>query len=148
MMRLGGIGGMLPYWGTFLIDENIGELLWVSSGLHWHLHLSTISTISVQTCMLVGLNQVVHTHFRTLLTLFISNVSWVLINIMTESSQCFCKYKRNLGDAFCMMVCVKCRVHLGGVLFLAPTSRNWWSQCVVMPVCYWGWRWLCKWGLS
>jgi hypothetical protein len=79
--------------------------------------------------MLVGLNQVVHTtEWGHLLTLLISNVSWVLINIMTESSECFCKYDRNLGDAFCMMVCVKCRVDLGGVLYFAPTIRNWWKS--------------------
>ncbi len=39
------------------------------------------------------------------LTSLISDVSWVLANIMSESSHCFQKGNRNSGGRLCIMVC-------------------------------------------
>lgn len=37
--------------------------------------------------------------------LCMSYVTWLLINIMTESSYCFCRCYRNSGCRFCMIIC-------------------------------------------
>jgi len=42
---------------------------------------------------------------RILSTFFISDVSWVLANITSESSHCFWKSNRNSGRRLCIMVC-------------------------------------------
>jgi hypothetical protein len=42
---------------------------------------------------------------RILLTFLISNASWVLASVMSESSHCFWKSNRNSGRRLCIMVC-------------------------------------------
>jgi hypothetical protein len=51
------------------------------------------------------LQKLVAALMRILLTFLISNVSWVLANITSESSHCFWKGNRNLGHRLCIMVC-------------------------------------------
>ncbi len=51
------------------------------------------------------LQKLVAAWMRILLTFFISNVSWVLANITSESSHCFRKGNRNSGRRLCIMVC-------------------------------------------
>jgi hypothetical protein len=51
------------------------------------------------------LQKLVAAWMRILLTFLISNVSWVLANITSESSHCFRKGNRNSGHRLCIMVC-------------------------------------------
>jgi hypothetical protein len=51
------------------------------------------------------LQKLVVAWMRILLTFLISNVSWVLANITSESSHCFRKGNRNSGRRLCIMVC-------------------------------------------
>ncbi len=51
------------------------------------------------------LQKLVAAWMRILLTFLISNVSWVLANITSESSHCFWKGNRNSGCRLCIMVC-------------------------------------------
>ncbi len=51
------------------------------------------------------LQKLVAAWMRILLTLLISDVSWVLANITPESSHCFWKGNRNSGCRLCIMVC-------------------------------------------
>ncbi len=51
------------------------------------------------------LQKLVAAWMRILLTFFISNVSWVLANITSESSYCFQKGNRNSGHRLSEMVC-------------------------------------------
>ncbi len=51
------------------------------------------------------LQKLVAAWMRILLTFLISNVSWVLANITSESSHCFQKGNRNSGCRLCIMVC-------------------------------------------
>ncbi len=51
------------------------------------------------------LQKLVAAWMRILLTFFISNVSWVLANITSESSHCFQKGNRNSGRRLCIVVC-------------------------------------------
>jgi hypothetical protein len=50
------------------------------------------------------LQKLVAAWMRILLTFLISNVSWVLANITSESSHCFQKGNRNSGCRLCIMV--------------------------------------------
>ncbi len=50
------------------------------------------------------LQKLVAAWMSILLTSFIRNVSWVLANITSESSHCFCKGNRNSGCRLCIMV--------------------------------------------
>jgi hypothetical protein len=70
----------------------------------------------------------------TLAHFLICYISWVLANIMTESSCCFWKCDRNSGCRFCIMV----HPDLGRLLYTqsTPTIRSWWSQWVVMAACH------------
>ncbi len=51
------------------------------------------------------LQKLVVAWMRILLTFLISDVSWVLANIMSESSHCFQKGNRNSGRRLCIMFC-------------------------------------------
>ncbi len=51
------------------------------------------------------LQKLVAAWMRILLTFLISNFSWVLANITSESSHCFWKGNRNSGRRLCIMVC-------------------------------------------
>jgi hypothetical protein len=64
----------------------------------------------------------------------ISYISWVLANIMTESSHWFQKCDRNSGHSFYIRVCPDF-----GLIFIylsTPTMRSWWSPWVVMAAHY------------
>ncbi len=87
---------------------------------------------------------------RILLTFLISNVSWVLANITSESSHCFRKGNRNSGRRLCIMACpsfwedyyMLIYTHFIDLLS-TPTVGSWWTQWVVMAAyhcCLW-WRW-------
>jgi hypothetical protein len=68
-------------------------------------------------------------------------ISWVLANIMTESSCCFWNCDRSAGQRFCVMVCSDFGLII--MYSFTPTVRSWWSQWVVMAAChcYLWWRW-------
>ncbi len=51
------------------------------------------------------LQKLVAAWMRILLTFLISNVSWVLANVTSESSHCFRKGNRNSACRLCIMVC-------------------------------------------
>jgi len=51
------------------------------------------------------LQKLVAAWMRILLAFLISDVSWVLANIMSEFSHCFWKGNRNSGRRLCIMVC-------------------------------------------
>lgn len=68
-------------------------------------------------------------------------VSWVLANIVTESSCCFRKWGRNLGCRFCMMVHPDSgQIIIYWSTFTVGSGCNHW---VVMEArdCYLWWRW-------
>jgi hypothetical protein len=63
---------------------------------------------------------------RILLILFISYVSWVLVNFVTESSSlCFQTFDRNSGPRFCIMICL-----------------NFWVDCYVLYLHAWTFGWI------
>ncbi len=72
----------------------------------------------------------------------ISYASWVLVNMMMESSCCFQKCSRNSGHR-CLYNGLP--QNLGRLLFSMPTVDSWWSQWGVIAArhCYsqswWGW---------
>jgi hypothetical protein len=73
---------------------------------------------------------------------FISYVSWVLANIMTDSSCCFWKLDRNSGCRFCRMVCLKSWADFYTLIY-TPLSGAEEAQWVVRPAhhCFLWWRW-------
>jgi hypothetical protein len=75
--------------------------------------------------------------------LFWLAVSWMLANIMTESSCCFWDCNGNSGHRFCVVVCLK----FGeiAIIWLSTLSiRSSWSQWIVMAACHCN-SWLSWW---
>ncbi len=87
------------------------------------------------------LHKLVATWMRILLIFIIINVSWVLANIMSKSSQCFRKGKKKSGRGLCIMVCPS----FGKIIIClyTPIVGSWWTQRVVMAACHYHlwWRW-------
>ncbi len=67
----------------------------------------------------------------------IGQVSWFLVNIMSECSHCLWQWDRNSGYRFCTMFCPD--FGLVDICLSTPSVGRWWSWWVVMAACHCYW---------
>jgi hypothetical protein len=142
-------------WYFPVSDLNLLCIRWLLKKLPPHMDSSFILPIESKVLQTVPLKSQELTKLirhPSLLSDFV-HVSWVLANIMTESSCCSWKCNRNSEHRLCMMgikLCLKFLV-VSYIVVSIPTVSSWcdqWQSVMAAHHCYLWWRWWVRYFVS